>query len=149
MSEILNRIKSVASIEEIETEQQQLREEQASCARQIDALEVFRKALLIERDGKPERTWSTKRGASRVIEPKAAPAVKAVVTAPPPGTPQPWDNEDLALGERVRAYLKYFNEATVAEISRGLRVPYGTVYGHLKKSNDIDKTGELYSLQVA
>lgn len=140
MSEILNRMKSVASLEQIEHEQQELREQQASCGRQIDALEVYRKALLIERDGKPERNWSTKKGASRVIEPKAA---------PPAGTPQPWDNEDLALGERVRAYLKYFNEATVTEISRGLRVPYGTVYGHLKKSNDIDKTGELYSLQVA
>lgn len=112
---------------------QQLRDQQAACTREIDALEVFRKLLLIERDGKPQRNWSTKRGASRVTAPKEEPIRHAKADSTSADESQRWDNEDLALGERVRdecpqcGNTKFWQLVDPAELQQRVQHPLDTL----------------------
>lgn len=143
MSEIMQRLNGVATIEEIEAEQGKLRLVMAQTQQEIDALEVFRRVLVIARDGKPERR---PRGPRKGKAEKALAVVRASVEQPgqdSSGQVHQIEKDDRRRNgaDRCVNALEQFDVLTVAELSRALKEPYGEVQTTLQRDSRFTSSG--------
>lgn len=130
MSSVLERINAVASIEQIEAELVTLREAIATTQKQVDSLELFHRVLVTARDGKPPKTWSRKRGAS-----KTDPAVEAESADDDIDEPHPAEAEQslTANQQAVIDVIRLRGAMTVGEVSHAIKIPYASAYGSITK----------------
>lgn len=156
MSELMKKLKEIATIEGIEAEQQELRAKAQAMQNEIDSLEVFRLALIVERDGKPPaRTRSRKKGAQSISlrDDEAAEVTEAKTRDAESQSPEPVksykDDPGLPCVERC---LKLLANATAnglaaGEISHILKIPYGTVYGAINRDSRFTNVLGKWSLK--
>lgn len=124
MAGIVERVLGAATIDEIDTEIKRLESEIETVRNQIDALGVIRKALVLQRDGKPERK---PRGPGK---PKPSGESSAPVK-PSPSTPFVVVQGETT-ADTVARYLEQHPGSTCGQVSHATRLPYQNVYAALK-----------------
>lgn len=136
---VLDRVMRAATIEEIEAEQELLRatieEVKATAAltiqqkrNSIDALEVIRRALILQRDGKPP--------AKEKPEGEAKPKKRRR---------GPGGSETLA--DRIETLLRQRGPLKITEMEGPLGKPYATIYSALNCDRfEIDPSTKRYSV---
>lgn len=150
MSGVLEQLKQVATIEGIESEQQRLREQIVEMQKQIDGLELFRKALVTARDGKPAKVpRAARKQAEQTVEEsdesEREDVSQKVVT--------PELNESMSLREKIIASLKANpNGLNISQLLSMVGGSYQSIYANLNNGTGpehFEKQGAVYWLRKA
>ena len=151
MPGLIEQILGLATIEQIEAEQATHRAAIAESQKQLDALDQVLRILIVARDGKPAKTWSRKRGASKL---DATPAPVAVEPGDEDSEGEGDSEESPSLTANQQAViglLKRSGPLTIGEISHGIKVVYSTAHAAAQKLLDqklIVKSGDKLALKV-
>ena len=143
---VIERIQAVASIEQLEAEQLSLGEQIESLQKQSDAVGEFLRILLIARDGKPKKKTRQLATTAEPVTDDGRDGDEDGIDETLQGSPTLTANQQAVLG-----LLRRGAPQTIGEITRIIKVPYGTVYTGVQKmiaQNLVVKLGDKIAIKA-
>ena len=147
---LVDRILAVASIEEVEAEQQRLSAQLVEIQNQIDALDVALRMLRTARDGKPQRK-TRETPTPPTVRVKRVPLTEVEDIAPTETLREDMPSKPRSLTAQAIVDLLLAREPlTTGDVSRHLNLVYGTAHAslaNLVKLGKIQKIGSMYTIR--